>query len=142
MVWYKPSCRRRIGTCANGQSWFPRNLGESYFAPRLFPAGDTGLPTPGLGGSLVRQGANLTSEPEVSPNEGDEVRRDGSRMSQRFDSTDEAGELALEDPVEESEASASRLNGGKHAEHIEVHPHVHVTSLNSFRGRKDGESVG
>ena len=27
MVWCKQSCRRRIGTCANGQSWFPRNLG-------------------------------------------------------------------------------------------------------------------
>jgi len=26
------------------------------------PVGDTGLPTPGLGGSLVRQGANTTSE--------------------------------------------------------------------------------
>ena len=33
----------------------------------------------------------------------------GSRKSQRFDSTVEAGELALEDPVEGSEASANRL---------------------------------
>ncbi len=44
----------------------------------------------------------------------------GGRKSQRLDSTVEAGELAAEDPVEESEASAGRLNRGKHAEHIEV----------------------
>ncbi len=36
------------------------------------------------------------------------------------DSTVEARGLALEDPVEKSEASADRLNRGKHAEHIEV----------------------
>ena len=54
----------------------------------------------------------------------------------------EAGELALEDPVEESEASASRLDRGKHVEHIEVHTHVHVTRLNSFRDHLDGEAVG
>ena len=28
MVWCQQSCRRRIGTCANGQSRFPRNLGD------------------------------------------------------------------------------------------------------------------
>ena len=28
MVWCEQSCRSRIGTCANGQSWFPRNLGD------------------------------------------------------------------------------------------------------------------
>jgi hypothetical protein len=41
------------------------------------PAGDTGLPTPGLGGSLVRRGANITSATEVPPSEGNEARRDG-----------------------------------------------------------------
>ena len=106
------------------------------------PAGDTGLPTPGLGSSLVCQGAKTTSGREVSPSEGNEVRRDGGRMSQRFDSTVEAGELALEDPVEESEASASRLNRGKHVEHIEVRQHVHVTRLDSFRDHLDGEAAG
>jgi hypothetical protein len=35
----------------------------------------------------------------------------------------EAGELAPEDPVEGSEASAGRLDRGKHAEHIEVLAH-------------------
>ena len=49
------------------------------FAPRQVPVGDTGLPTPGPGGSLVCQGANLTSATEVSPSEGNEVRRDGQQ---------------------------------------------------------------
>jgi hypothetical protein len=31
MVWCKQSCRRRIGTFANGQLRFLKNLGESYF---------------------------------------------------------------------------------------------------------------
>ena len=69
---------------------------------------------------------------EVSPSEGNEVRRDGGRMSQRFDSTVEAGELALEDPVEESEASASGLDRGQHVEHIEVLTHVNVTRSDSY----------
>ena len=47
---------------ANGQSWFPRNLGEPCSLLSEFPAGETGLPTPGFGGALVRQGANATSE--------------------------------------------------------------------------------
>jgi hypothetical protein len=54
-----------------------RTLESPTFAPRQIPAGDTGLPTPGLGGSLVRQGAKTTSGTEVSPSEGNEVRRDG-----------------------------------------------------------------
>jgi hypothetical protein len=48
-----------MGTCANGQSWFPRNLGEPCSLLGEIPAGDTGLPTPGLGGALDRLGANL-----------------------------------------------------------------------------------
>ena len=56
----------------------------------------------------------------------------GGRKSQRFDSTVEAGELASEDPVEESEASAGRPDRGKHAEHIEVLMHVPVTRLDSL----------
>ena len=63
-------------------------------------------------------------------------------MSQRFDSTVEAGELALEDPVEESEASASRIDRGKHVEHIEVLTHVNVNRSNSFGDHVDGEAVG
>ena len=50
---------------------------EILLLPRRQPDGDTGLPTPGPDGALVRQGANTTSATEVSPNEGNEVRRDG-----------------------------------------------------------------
>src|SRR5262249_20751285 len=32
MVWCPRSCRRRCGTCANGQSGFPKNLGEPVVA--------------------------------------------------------------------------------------------------------------
>ena len=60
---------------------FPKNLGEPCSLLGEFPAGDTGLPTPGLGGALVRQGAKATSATEVPPSEGNEVRRDGSRAS-------------------------------------------------------------
>ena len=45
------------------------------------PDGDTGLPTPGLGGALVRPGAKSTSATEVPSSEGNEVRRDGGRAS-------------------------------------------------------------
>ncbi len=57
MVWCEQSRRRRIGTCANGQR-FPRNLGDPDCFLGRIPAGDTGLPTPGLGGALVHRGAN------------------------------------------------------------------------------------
>jgi len=54
------------------------------------------------------------------------------RKSQRLDSTREAGELTPEDPVEGSEASVGRLDRGKHAEHVVVRHHVHVTRSNVF----------
>ena len=63
MVWCKQSCRRRFGTCANGQSRFPRNLGEPCSLLGEFPVGDTGLPTPGPGGALVREGAKQRVHP-------------------------------------------------------------------------------
>ena len=55
----------------------------------------------------------------------------GGRKSQRFDCTDEAEELAPEDPVEGSEAPPGRLGRGKHAEHIVVLSHVNGTWPNS-----------
>ena len=55
----------------------PQELGRSCRFLGKIPAGDTGSPTPGLGGALVRRGANITSATEVPPNEGNEVRRDG-----------------------------------------------------------------
>ena len=41
-----------------------QELGRSCRFLSEIPAGDTGLPTPGLGGALVRRGANRTSERE------------------------------------------------------------------------------
>src|SRR5262249_48549418 len=40
----------------------PQELGRSCRLLRDIPAGDTGLPTPGPGGALVRRGAKRTSE--------------------------------------------------------------------------------
>ena len=59
----------------------PQELGRTLFAPRRIPVGDTGSPTPGSDGALVRQRAKTTSATEVPPSEGNEVRRDGSRAS-------------------------------------------------------------
>ena len=56
---------------------FSRHLGDLACLLGRFPVGDTGLPTPGLNGALVRLGANPTSATEVPPSEGNEVRRDG-----------------------------------------------------------------
>jgi hypothetical protein len=66
-----------VWNMADGLLRFPRNLGDPVCFLGNIPAGDTGLPTPGLGGSLVRLGANATSASEVSSSEGNEVRRDG-----------------------------------------------------------------
>ncbi len=57
----------------------PQELGRSCYLLGNIPAGDTGLPTPGLGGALVRQGAKRASATEVSPSEGNEARRNGKQ---------------------------------------------------------------
>ncbi len=62
-------CKRTIGVS--------QELGSSCRFLGIIPVGDTGLPTPGLDGALVRRGANATSATEVPPSEGNEVRRDG-----------------------------------------------------------------
>ena len=71
-----------VWNMADGLLRFPRNLGESYF----LLLGNSRLEIPGyqlqaLAAALVRQGAKTTSATEVSPSEGNEVRRDGGRMS-------------------------------------------------------------
>src|SRR6266850_4013413 len=61
LVRCQPSCRRRLNT----SEWtmeIPQELARSCRFLSEDPAGDTGLPTPGLGGALVRWGANTTSE--------------------------------------------------------------------------------
>jgi hypothetical protein len=65
----KTMCKRTIE--------IPQELGRSRCLLGNIPAGDTGLPTPGLGGALVPRGAKATSATEVPPSEGNEVRRDG-----------------------------------------------------------------
>ena len=50
----KNMCRRMIGV--------PQERGRSFRLLNEIPAGDTGLPTPGFGGALVRRGAKTTSE--------------------------------------------------------------------------------
>ena len=65
----KNMCKRTIGV--------PQELGRSCRFLGKFPAGATGSPTPGLGGALVRRGANATSATEVLPSEGNEARWDG-----------------------------------------------------------------
>ncbi len=55
----------------------PQELGSSCRFLGSIPAGDTGSTTPGLGGALVRRGANATSATEVPPSEGTDARWDG-----------------------------------------------------------------
>ena len=94
---------------------FPRNLGEPCSLLGEFPAGATGLPTPGSGGSLVCQRAKTTSQSEVPSNEGNEVRREGGRASQHPHSTDEAGEPVPRDPVEGRKNRKGVPDGGTSA---------------------------
>ena len=109
-----------------------QELGRSCRLLNDIPAGGTGLPTPGLGGALVRRGAKRTSETlRYRQTKATKCGGMGGRKSQRFDSTVEAGELAPEDPGKGSEASAGRANRGKQVEHIEVPVPVHVTRSDS-----------
>ena len=62
-------CRRTIGVL--------QELGRSCRFLSEVPAGDTGSPTPGFGGALVRRGAKERVNAEVPPSEGNEARRDG-----------------------------------------------------------------
>ena len=55
----------------------PQELARSCRFLGNIPAGDTGRPTPGLDGALVRRGAKTTSATEVPPSGGNEARWDG-----------------------------------------------------------------
>jgi hypothetical protein len=61
MVWCKQSCRRRLNM-GKRTIGVPQELVRSCRFLSEIPAGATGSPTPGLGGALVRRGANKTSE--------------------------------------------------------------------------------
>ena len=98
-----------------------RTLGEPCSLLGEFPAGDTGLPTPGLGGALVRRGANSTSE-----------RRGTAKRRKRSAAGWAAGSRSVLivlrklanssrlEPVEGSETSNHRTVFEKHDECIEI----------------------
>ena len=120
VVWCKQSCRRRMRTCANGQSWFPRNLGEPCLLLGEFPVGDTGLPTPGLGGALGRQGAKQRVQPRYR--QAKETKCGGTaagRHSVLIVPTKLANSTRLE-PVEGSETPIHGTVFEKHDECIEI----------------------
>ena len=66
---------------ANGQLRFPRNLGESYICSSAIPGWRYRVTNSRLW-QCTRLAESENNEcNEVSPSEGNEVRRDGSRMS-------------------------------------------------------------
>ena len=108
----------------------PQELGRSCRFLCEFPAGDTGITTPGLDGALVRRGAKRTSGRGGTAKRSAAGWAAGSR-SALIVPLKQGNSPRTEDPVEGSEASAGRLDRGTHAEHIEVLTHVHGTRANS-----------
>ena len=100
MVWCTQSCRRRIGTCANGQLRFPRNLGDPVVS-----SANSRLELPGdqLQASTVHSAAEERThrvQPRYRQAKATKRGGMGGRKSQHPHSTDEAGELVPRDPVE------------------------------------------
>jgi hypothetical protein len=99
----------------------PQELGRTLLrSSAKFPGGDTGSPTPGLDGALVRQGAKATSATEVPPNE--ETKCGGKaagRHSVLIVLTKLANSTRLE-PVEESETPIHGTVFEKHDECLEI----------------------
>src|SRR5262249_3310750 len=76
-VWCPRSCRRRCGTCANGQSGFSKNLGDpavSSAKSRPELPGDQ-LPASAAHSSAAERKERVNAE--VPPSEGNEARREG-----------------------------------------------------------------
>ena len=97
-----------------------RNLGEPCSLLGEFPAGDTGLPTPGLGGALVRPGAKSTSATEVLPNEETKC---GGMAAGRHSVLIVLTKLANSPQLEPAEGSEAPIHGTvfeKHGECIEI----------------------
>ena len=118
-------------------NWNSPGTWEILLLPRQQPDGDTGLSTPGLGGALVRRGAKATSASEVSPSEGNEVRRDGQQEVVAPHSTDEAGELVPLDPVEGRQNRKGCLmldpGLGNTSEALNLELRITVTAQDSIR---------
>jgi hypothetical protein len=101
-------------------NWFPRNLGEPCSLLGEFPAGDTGLTTPGLDGALVCRGANTRVQPRYR--QAKETKCGGTaagRHSVLIVPMKLANSTRLE-PVEESEAPNHGTVFEKHGECIEI----------------------
>src|SRR3954463_10045347 len=93
---------------------FPRTLGDpvvSAHEPARGTAGRT--KAPGLRWRCsATDGSEARARTAVPPNEGNEVRRDGRQEVGASYSTDEAGELTRQDPVEgRGRRIADRLRG-------------------------------
>ena len=84
MVWCKQSCRRRIGTFANGQLRFLKNLGDPFVSSTKSRLEIPGYQLQALAAhSSVRERTQRVNV-EVPPSEGNEVRRSwasGSRST-------------------------------------------------------------
>ncbi len=101
---------------------FPKNLGEPCSLLGEFPAGDTGLPTPGPSGSLVRRGAKQRVQPRYR--QAKETKCGGmaaGRHSVLIVPMKLANSIRLE-PVEESEAPDHGTVLEKHNECLEIRP--------------------
>src|SRR6516162_5235626 len=110
----------------------PQELGRSCRFLSELPAGDTGITTPGLGGALVRRGAKRTSE------RGGTAKRRERSAAERTAGSHSAlivptkrGNSPRRTLWRKARRQVGRLDRGKHAEHIEVHPHVHRTRTDS-----------
>ena len=82
-------------------NWGSPGTWEILSSPRQFPAGDTGLPTPGLGGG-TRPPRSEKNECQPRYHQAKATKRGGmgGRKSQHPHITEEAGELVPRDPVE------------------------------------------
>ena len=70
-----------VWNIANGQSWFPRNLGEPCSLLSEFPAGDPDYQPQALAVHSSTRERMKRVNAEVPPSEGNEVRRDSCRAS-------------------------------------------------------------
>jgi hypothetical protein len=94
---------------ANGQLGLPRNLGDPVASSATSRMEIPGYQLQALAAHSSARERIQRVTPRYRQAKETKCGEKGNRKSQRFDNTDEAGELALEDPVEESEASANRL---------------------------------
>ena len=100
MTWRQGSAGvEEQGTCTDGVS---RNLGPPSVSSKMNRGGEAGRTSPRPVGAALRVYRERRAERRrVPPSEGNEARRDGCSECGAAHSTDEAGEPAPGDPVEE-----------------------------------------